>query len=100
MLLEPVLVGFDGQRAHQPQAALAIGEDAHYVGAALDLFIEALQHVGRFEMLMMLTRQSVKSQRFVDVLFDPAGELGVFAGPFGEPGGQIATGLGEIAAVI
>jgi hypothetical protein len=49
---------------------------------------------------MMLTRQSVKRKCLVDVLFDPAGELGVFARPFGEPSSQIATGLGEIAAVI
>jgi hypothetical protein len=70
------------------------------VGTALDLLIEALQHVGRFEMLMMLTRQPIKRQGFVDVLLDPTGELGIFARPFGEPSGQIATGLGEIAAII
>jgi hypothetical protein len=29
MLLEPVLVGLDGERPHQPQATFAIGEDAH-----------------------------------------------------------------------
>jgi hypothetical protein len=37
----------------QPQVTLAIGEDAHHVGAALDLLVQALQHVGRFEMLMV-----------------------------------------------
>src|SRR5271163_1138973 len=73
MLREPVLVGFDGQRAHQPQAALAIGEDAHNVSSAFDLLVEALQHVGGFEMLVMLPRQPVEGQRFVDLLFDPAG---------------------------
>jgi hypothetical protein len=72
-------VRLDGERAHQPQATLAIGEDAHHVGTAPDLLIEALQHVGRFEMLMVLARQAVEGQRLVDVLFDPAGELGVFA---------------------
>src|SRR6516162_67101 len=77
MLLEPVLVGLDRQRPHQPQAALGIGKDAHDMGAALDLLIEPFQHVGRFQMLMMLARQSVKAQRLVDIVFDPAGELGV-----------------------
>jgi hypothetical protein len=53
--------------------------DTHDVGAALDLLVEALQHVGRFEMLMMLARQPIEGQRLVDAFFDPAGELGVFA---------------------
>ena len=75
MLLEPVLVRLDRQGPHQPQTALAIGEDAHDMSAAFDLFVEALQHVGRFEMLMVLPRQPVKGQRLVDVVFDPAGEL-------------------------
>jgi hypothetical protein len=37
-------VGFDRQRPHQPQAALAIGEDAHDMGAMFNLFVQALQH--------------------------------------------------------
>ena len=75
MLLEPVLVGLDRQCPHQPQAALAIGEDAHDMGASPDLLVQTLQHVGRFEVLMVLPRQPVKRQGLVDVLFDPAGEL-------------------------
>jgi hypothetical protein len=61
------------------KATLAIGEDAHDMGAPHDLLVQALQHVGRFEMLMMLARQPIESQRLVDVLFNPAGELWVFA---------------------
>ena len=49
------------------------------MGTTPDLLIEALQHVGRFEMLMVLARQPVEGQRLIDVLFNPAGELGVFA---------------------
>jgi hypothetical protein len=30
-------------------------------------------------MLMMLTRQAVEGQRLIDILFDPAGELGILA---------------------
>ena len=60
VLFEPVLVGLDRQRPHQTQATLGIGEDPHHLGAALDLLVEALQHVGRFQMLMVLARQAVK----------------------------------------
>jgi hypothetical protein len=62
MLLQSVLVGFDGERAHQPQAALAIGENGHDMSFAFDLLVETLQHVSRFEILMVLTRQPVNRQ--------------------------------------
>ena len=75
MLLEPVLVGLDRERPHQPEATLAIGEDPHDMSTAFDLLVEALQHVGRFEMLMVLTRQPIEGQCLVDIVFDPAGEL-------------------------
>jgi hypothetical protein len=39
---EPVLVHLDRQRPHQSQAALGVGEDAHNVGPALDLLVQAL----------------------------------------------------------
>jgi hypothetical protein len=47
--------------------------------ATLDLLVEALEHVRRLEMLMVLALQPVKSQRLVDVFFNPAGEPGVLA---------------------
>src|SRR5262249_10442471 len=75
MLLEPVLVGLDGERPHQPQTAVAIGKDAHDLGAASDLLVQSLQHIGRLEMLVVLPRQPIERQRLVNVLFDPAGEL-------------------------
>ena len=78
MLFEPILMGFDRERPHQPEAAFGIGKDPHDMGAALDLLVEALEHVGRLEMLMVLARQPVKSQRLVDVFFYPAGEPRVF----------------------
>ena len=73
MLLEPVLVGFDRECPHQPQAAVAIGKDAHDMGASPDLLVQALQHVGRLEMLVVLARQPIERQCLVDILFDPAG---------------------------
>ena len=75
MLLEPVLMRLDRQCPHQPQTAFAIWEDAHDMGAAPDLFVQALQHIGRLEVLMVLARQPVKGQGLVDILLDPAGEL-------------------------
>ena len=67
MLLEPVLVGLDRQGPHQPQTAFAIGKDAHDMGAAPDLLVQSLQHVGRLEVLMVRARQPVKGQGFVDI---------------------------------
>src|SRR6266481_3801020 len=61
MLLEPVLVGLDGERPHEPQATFAIGEDPHDLGAAPDLLVQPFQHIGRFEVLMVLPRQPVKA---------------------------------------
>ena len=46
MLLEPVLMGLDRQCPHQPQTAVAIGEDAHDMGAAPDFLVQSLQHIG------------------------------------------------------
>jgi hypothetical protein len=45
------------------------------MSTAFDLLVEALQHVGRFEMLMVLARQPIEGQCLVDIVFDPAGEL-------------------------
>ena len=50
-LLEPVLVGLDRERTHQPEATFAIGKDAHDMGAAFDLLVQPLQHVGHLRCL-------------------------------------------------
>jgi hypothetical protein len=50
MLLEPVLVGLDGQRSHEPQATFTIGEDAHDMSAPPDLLVEALQTTSKCEL--------------------------------------------------
>jgi hypothetical protein len=65
------------------------------MGTALDFFIQALQHVGALEMLMMLARQPIKAERLVEVVFDPGGQLGLLSRPFGEPGGEIGACLGK-----
>jgi hypothetical protein len=48
----------------------------------------------------MLPGQPVEGQGFLDVLLDPATELGVDGLPLGEPGRQVAPGLGEVAPVV
>ena len=97
---EPVLVGLDGQRPHQPQTAFAIGEDAHHVGAPLQFLIEALEHVGRLHMLVMGKGQPIIAQRFLDVFLDPVAELRMLGLPLGQPGGDVAAHLDEFAPVI
>jgi hypothetical protein len=79
MLFEPVLVGLDCERSHQAEATLFIGKDPHDMGPAFEFFVQAFQHVGAFEMLMMLARQPVEGEGLVDILFDPAGELRIFS---------------------
>ena len=73
--LHPVLVGFDGERPDQSQAAFGVWEDAHDVGAAFDLLVEALQHVGRFQVLVVLARQAeegLSSRRLLMAEIDEA----------------------------
>jgi hypothetical protein len=41
----------------------------------------------------MCQRQAEVGQRLLDVVLDPAGELGIFAAPFTEPGRQVAPHL-------
>lgn len=40
--VHPVFVGFDGEGAHEAQAALGVWKDAHDLGAAADFLVEAL----------------------------------------------------------
>jgi hypothetical protein len=49
---------------------------------------------------MVLAQQPVKGQGLVDIIFDTAGELSVFARPLRDPGGQIAARLGGLAPVV
>jgi hypothetical protein len=58
-----------------------------------------LVDLSRFEMLKVLAWQPVEGQRLVDIVFDPAGELRILRRPLGEPGGQIAARLDEIAPI-
>ena len=56
VIFEPRFVGLGTQRPDQSQAARRVREDAHYTGAALDLFVEPLEQVGRLQVLVVLAR--------------------------------------------
>jgi hypothetical protein len=83
-----------------PQAARGGLSGEHDAGLDRGRWERDHEHVGTFEMLVVLARQPVESQRLLDTLFDPAGQLGIFAGPLGEPGGELAARFAEIAAVV
>jgi hypothetical protein len=42
---EPFVVGFDAEHAGESDQGLVVGEDADDVGAAADLFVDALERV-------------------------------------------------------
>ena len=90
----------DRERPDQAQAARGVGEDADDVGASLDLLVQALEQVGRLQVLMVLARQPVEGQGLLDVLLDPAAQLGVGRLPLGEPGREITPGLSEVPSVV
>ena len=48
MLLEPVLVGLDSERSYQPEAALALAEDPHDMGAAVRRLISSFRRSNMF----------------------------------------------------
>jgi hypothetical protein len=83
---QPVLVHLDRQRPHQAQAARRVREDPDDMSASLDLLVQALQQVGRLQVLVVLARQAIKGQGLFNVLLDPGAELGVGRLPLGEPG--------------
>ena len=55
MGFNPILVDFDRQRTNEPQAALLIRKDSNDMGSAFELLVKPLEHVGAFEMFVMLT---------------------------------------------
>ena len=49
---------------------------------------------------MVLARQAVEGERLLDGLLDPGDELRITRAPFGDPGGKVAAGLLDRAAVV
>jgi hypothetical protein len=86
--------------ANLAQTARFIGKDAHDVGAALDLLIEALKEVRALEVFMVLLRTAVKGPRLLDVLLHPCAEPWVFERPFFDPCAQLKLGFGCTAQTV
>ena len=70
------------------------------MGSALDLLIEAFEHVRALEMLMVLAGQPVEGEGVLDRFLDPIDELAISVRPFGDPCGEIAAGLLNISPVV
>ena len=73
---QPVLVGFNRERADQPQATFLVGEDAQHDGSVLDLLVEALEHVGDLHVFVVLTRQWLEGEGLLDVFLAHSVSLG------------------------
>jgi hypothetical protein len=93
-------VGFDCERPHEAQAALGIWEDPHDISPAADFLVEAFKHVGRLQVLVMLTWQPEEGQRLFDRLLDPTGQTRIAGRPFGKPGRKISLRLIKVAPII
>ena len=98
--IEPFLVLPSGECADESKAACVVWEDADDLGAALEFLAEALDEVGALEVLVMALGQAVKSKSFLDLLFDPNGELGILGLPVLDPGSQVLSGLDAIAPIV
>ena len=98
--LDPVFVDFDRQRPDQSQSAFLVGKDSDDMGAAFEFLVKPFEHIGALEMLVMLSGQPVKGEGFLNVLFDPRAELGVFLLPAKQPGRQISAGFLGVAPIV
>jgi hypothetical protein len=83
--VDPFLVGFDGEGAGQTQAGLSVGEDAHDVGASLQLLVEAFKQVGRLEVFVVGAGQPLEGEGLLDVFLHPAAQPGMFRLPALQP---------------
>jgi hypothetical protein len=97
--LEPVLVRLDSKCSPQAQTAFRVGEDPYRAGPPLDLFVEALQHVGRLQVLVVAHGRTVEGRGLLDVVLDPIAELRVSGLPPGQPRRQVLLRLAQPAPV-
>ena len=97
---DPILVDFDRQRTNEPQAALLIRKDADDMGAAFELLIDPLEHIGALKMFVVFSRKPVKGQSFLNVFFHPCAELWIFLLPSKEPGRQVSAGFLGVMSIV
>ena len=88
------------ERPHESKAARRGGKDPDDPRAPLDLRGEALEHIRRLEMRVVLARQAVEVQGLADMRVDPVGELRRALLPAREPRRQVLLGFFESAPVI
>ena len=70
------------------------------MGAALQLLINAFEHIGSLEMFVVLLGQSVERKSLLNILFDPGAELGIFFLPSQQPRHQISAGFGGVTPAV
>jgi hypothetical protein len=100
MGLDPAFVDFDGECPDQAQSALLVGEDAKEMGAALQFLINAFEHIGALKMLVVLSRQPVKGEGLLDILFDPGAKFGGIFPASAAARRSDPTGFGGVAPVV
>jgi hypothetical protein len=81
-----ILVDFDRQRPDQPLGALCPSGKIRMTWVLrFSSWLIRSSHVGAFEMFVVLSRQAVKSEGFLDVFFHPGAELRIFLLPAKQP---------------
>jgi hypothetical protein len=71
-------------------------ERANDQRAALDLLVEPFQQIRRFQVLVMLARQTIEREGFFNIVLHPIAQLRIAFAPLVQPGSQIfglCTGL-------
>ena len=67
MLLDPAFVDLHAERPEQPLAALGVRKDPDDMGSAFELLVDALKHIGGFQVLVVRRRIAVEGEGFLDV---------------------------------
>jgi hypothetical protein len=98
--VEPFLVLLACKGADQAQTARLIRKNAHDVGAALDLLVEALEEVRALKVFVVLKRTAEKGPRLLDILLNPCAQPWMFEGPFFDPWAQLKSGFGRTAQIV
>lgn len=95
----PFFGDLDDDAGDQPKQGGFVGEESDDPGAALDLRVERLAHVGGAQALATRFREAENGESFRDVLLGPGGEFGraLFVG-FNKLG-ELGFGLGAVFGV-
>ena len=63
VLLKPAFMGLGGESPNEPKTAFLVREDSDHPGAALDLLVEAFQHIGALKVLVMPEGEPIEGKR-------------------------------------